>query len=59
MVTFKNGTSPGTTNMAFGTQGKEEKPFAVSVKMTAVSSITTGKEAWVWAFQLVSCGKPL
>lgn len=45
--------------MAFGTQGKEEKPFAVSVKMTAVSSITTGKEAWVWAFQLVSCGKPL
>lgn len=34
-ISFKNGTSPGTTGMAFGTQGKEEKPFAVSVKMTA------------------------
>lgn len=36
MITFKKGTSPETIGMAFETQGKEGKPFAVSVKMTAV-----------------------
>jgi len=33
-ISFKNGTS-GTPGMAFETQGKEEKPFFVSVRMTA------------------------
>lgn len=36
MITFKKGTSPETIGMAFETQGKEGKPCAVSVKMTAV-----------------------